>query len=67
MARDYVGEHLKKLVGGKITGVVRDGKIGDRETTYGLAVELPDGKKKDVWIQQDPEGNGPGHLDISDA
>jgi hypothetical protein len=64
MARDYEGEHLKKLVGGKITGVIRSGKIGDRETFYGFEVEHPDGKKQSVWIQQDPEGNGPGHLNI---
>ena len=29
-----------------------------------LIIECADGKTRLAWVNRDPEGNGPGHLDI---
>jgi len=50
----------KRLLGGTITKTLlsEDGK------TFGFQVQKA-GKTLDIWVDQDPEGNGPGHLSIS--
>lgn len=58
--QDYIAEHLHQLVGKKVTDVAKDKDGSDYDTTYGLMFD--DGTV--AWILQDPEGNGPGHLDI---
>ncbi|MEN6550160.1 MAG: hypothetical protein ABFE07_29300 [Armatimonadia bacterium] len=57
--QDYIAEHLHQLVGKKVTGVAKDSD-SEFDATYGLMFE--DGTI--AWIMCDPEGNGPGHLDI---
>lgn len=65
-------EHLAALVGGKITGVIVDTEEGDDlDRVYGLQVVVDHGvgfptRKYNVWIQNDPEGNGPGFLAIEE-
>jgi hypothetical protein len=58
---------LRPLVGGIIRNVVIDEcPEGKMETTYGLLIEI-NGVLVTAMILMDPEGNGPGHLDIRPA
>lgn len=54
MAADFFNNHYGQLRGKTIVNIVKDGEF------YGLVMD--DGTC--AWIQQDPEGNGPGFLDI---
>ena len=61
-------EYLSRLVGGMITAVAMD-DFDETIEEYGnplfaLIVTMPDGRKLQVAIMQDAEGNGAGHLDI---
>jgi len=53
-------KHLEQLVGKKVVSTVRDG--GSDYTEECFALIFNDGTV--AWIMSDPEGNGPGHLDI---
>jgi hypothetical protein len=58
---------LRPLVGGIIRSVAIDEcPEGKMETTYGLLIEI-NGVLVTAMILMDPEGNGPGHLDIRPA
>lgn len=59
--QDYTAEHLHQLVGKKVTGIAKDEDGGEFDTAYGLMFD--DGTI--AWIMCDPEGNGPGWLDIA--
>lgn len=68
---DFHVEHLSRLRGGVIRGILVDveAKADFGENVYGIQVEIPaaPGKSKQIlnaWIMRDPEGNGPGFLDI---
>jgi hypothetical protein len=52
-------KHLTKLVGKKVTGVVYDPAADI------FALKLTG--RTYAWILCDPEGNGPGHLDIQEG
>lgn len=52
--------HYSQLVGHKVVNVVRD--VGDNET-YGLLFS----NGATAWVMCDPEGNGPGFLDIQES
>ena len=52
-------KHLGQLVGRKVTGLVKD-PGQDTEPIWGL--KFDDGTL--AFILCDPEGNGPGHLEI---
>lgn len=52
----FMIDYLRQLIGKTVTKVAWDG-----DEVYGL--EFSDGTL--AWIMQDPEGNGPGHLDIT--
>ena len=54
-------DHLKQLVGRRVTGLVYD-PSSDTGTLWGL--EFDDGKT--ALILCDAEGNGPGHLEITE-
>ena len=56
--KDYMVEHLSQLVGKTVTKVVKDGEGYD--AFWGL--KFDDGTV--AFILCDPEGNGPGHLEI---
>jgi hypothetical protein len=67
--KDRTEEDLLQLVGGTITHLVQGEKEDPTEpTVYGLAITIENGQhgREEViaWIQADPEGNGPGHLNI---
>ena len=70
--REFNIRHLSQLIGKRVTGVVHD-PSGDPSDIYGLAFEdvSPKGKVSGkgmvAWILMDPEGNGPGHLEIAKA
>lgn len=56
----------QQLVGGTITqAIVSDTEYG--EAHFGFEVRLPSGQCKTVWVLCDPEGNGPGFLDIGEG
>lgn len=62
----YCLEQCKKLIGYQIVSICED----PENNSYGLMVEKIDGPKTDAklcWIDCDPEGNGPGFLQIEDA
>jgi hypothetical protein len=62
---DPMIKYLTPLVGATITTIiVEDGTDAMDETHYGFIVEK-NGKRFDCMILCDPEGNGPGHLDIT--
>ena len=35
--------------------------------SFGFTIKFKNGATKDVWVDMDPEGNGPGHLSIEGA
>ena len=64
MAKSVVNFYVSRLmglVGGKITHAL---DVGDG--FFGFRVQLPDGRRKDVIVMCDEEGNGPGAIDIQD-
>lgn len=63
---DHLLAHLEQLVGGTVLGVAATSMDPlDRDRCSALIIEK-DGEKKTCWIMCDPEGNGPGWLDIED-
>lgn len=67
-----MAEHLAPLVGGRIMGLISTSEEDPSERVYGLSVVVDHGvgfptHKYDVWIQADPEGNGPGFLAIEET
>jgi len=64
-APDHTLNHLVSLIGGRITSVETAGD-GRRGTMYGLTVVKDSGEEVICWILRDPEGNGPGWLDIEE-
>ncbi len=62
MSKDYYIEEYKKLVGKTITGIVKTPPT-DIGVTYGL--RYGDAVTGGIaWVLRDPEGNGPGFLEI---
>lgn len=59
---DYFIKHYKELVGYEVFAVAEDDS--DSEPFYGLVL-TKNKQKKVAWILQDPEGNGPGFLEIA--
>lgn len=57
---EYMQEHLAPTVGQRITNVVVDDINDPYEPVLGLKLE--DGST--IWCLRDPEGNGPGHLEL---
>lgn len=60
MAKDFYAEHYGQLVGKKVVQIGKDDGEEFNEAMYCLI--FSDGTK--AWIMRDPEGNGPGHMDI---
>ena len=61
---DAYTNYLKPLIGGNIEAMIYDESEG--QLFSGLMVNNK-GIKYTVWVLCDPEGNGPGHLDIEKA
>ena len=66
---DYIGEYLDLLKGGVITNVgvaISDDNFGF-EAWPALQVTTADGSRViQIEVSRDPEGNGPGHLYLTD-
>lgn len=58
---DAYKTHYARLLGKTITRIVKDTADQDIGTVYGF--ELDSGET--IWILCDPEGNGPGFLEIT--
>lgn len=58
----HIEKHLVQILDGKVVSLAWD----DESDMAGLIIQVPKGATKICWILCDPEGNGPGHLDISD-
>jgi hypothetical protein len=57
----YLTKQLEPYMGAKIVGFA-----DDEEGVFGLIIQK--GKQKKVlWVLCDPEGNGPGFLELGDA
>ncbi len=56
--RNKAVEYLQPLVGGTITDIIDDAPY------TALRVECEDGSIRLAWIYRDPEGNGPGWLEL---
>lgn len=63
MSIDFYTDQLHALVGATIVGVTKD---PDNEF-FGLALRMPNGAHKTLWILRDDEGNGPGSFDLKDV
>ena len=57
------------LVGGTVTSVfiTPADEANALPEGYGFTVKSVDGVTRNVFVLMDPEGNGPGHLEIQDA
>lgn len=72
--QDFEVNYLNQLVGGKITLVIMSDDLGDPFQDgpfFGFVIRKASMVGKyvvvqefNVWIMMDPEGNGPGHLQI---
>jgi len=57
---DYYSQHYGQLVGKRIKRIVIESFEGQAMPV----LEFDDGRVASACVMQDPEGNGPGHLDI---
>lgn len=57
-------EIADKLVGAKITGAIESPGNDFSEGSFGFQVTTAKGQSIQVWVDMDPEGNGPGWLQI---
>lgn len=64
MNTDFYLEKLTRVVGAKVTGLVRSGKDDGLDEFYGLSLVADDGQKFTLWLLCDDEGNGPGSFDL---
>lgn len=64
ISHDYMIKHLKRLVGKKVIAPAiddsKDTLLDFGEPIYGLMFE----DETVAWSMRDPEGNGPGFLEI---
>lgn len=65
---DYQLQQLRPLVGATITALARTAPDeGEFEPEFfGFVLALPDGQQRTLLILSDPEGNGPGAIEIVD-
>jgi|TARA_R110000824_G_C14804279_1_gene634770 hypothetical protein len=56
-------EHYSQLIGWTVKGLAVDNNDPDEQEFMGLIMERGS-KQKIAWVLMDPEGNGPGFLDI---
>jgi len=58
--------HYQQIVGGRVTGIAWDVESFGEPVPV-LMVKLPSGRTLQCAVLCDPEGNGPGFLDIVEA
>lgn len=56
-------KQARQLVGGTIETILETLPDADTGPSFGLLV-VNKGRRFHVWVDCDPEGNGPGHLNI---
>jgi len=62
---DSVFNHLAQLQGCQVIDIARIASTNPRgDAEYGLVCRSKSGVILTSWVMSDPEGNGPGHLDI---
>ena len=62
-------EHVAPILGGTIHALGVDDQSDDFAGDWPwhcLVIKCEDGKTRRAWINRDPEGNGSGHLDITE-
>lgn len=64
-AKYALGMANKELIGASIVGTATNDAEYDDEYCWGLVVEK-NGQKLVCWIDADPEGNGPGFMQIEE-
>jgi len=57
---EWFAESIEPIIGTRIVNAV----VSTDKESWGFRVAFPNGKFKIVWVSCDPEGNGPGFLDI---
>jgi len=57
---EWFAENIQEIIGTRIVNAV----VSNDKESWGFRVAFPNGKFKIVWVSCDPEGNGPGFLDI---
>jgi len=66
--KPFIKEHLEQLIGFTITEIGEDVAEDERDRMQTLTLEKDGGPgeyfKLTVYVSQDEEGNGPGHLFI---
>lgn len=64
----YSTKNAEKLIGGTILGVIISRTDNEDQSDLpppAWGIKVKKGKKEyHCWIDMDPEGNGPGHMDI---
>lgn len=61
---DYGFDHLRRLRASVCVDIVKNPDTDHGQDEYGLVFRKKDGSIVTAWIMCDPEGNGPGHLDL---
>lgn len=62
---DILKEQLADFHGAKLADVIVDNSDDDDDGYLGLVFQRSDGQRWIGWVLCDPEGNGPGFLDLS--
>ena len=57
---DFYTRKLAPLLDSKVTSIIKDGE----NEFFGLQFTTKEGKRMNLWILRDDEGNGPGYIDL---
>ena len=57
---DFYTRKLAALLDSKVASVIKD----DENEFFGLQFTTKEGKRMNLWILRDDEGNGPGSIDM---
>ena len=57
---DFYTRKLAPLLDSKVTSIIKD----DENEFFGLQFTTKEGKRMNLWILRDDEGNGPGSIDL---
>lgn len=65
---DFQLHQLCPLLGATVTALARTapGEDDFEPEYFGLVLTMPDGQQRTLLILSDPEGNGPGAVEIAD-
>lgn len=57
---NFYTNQLATLIDSRVTSVIKD----DENEFFGLQFTTKEGKRMNLWILRDDEGNGPGSIDL---